>query len=164
MVLMVAENTIHKDSTGHNTAGKNKPAPQTKKKPAVKVSDIPKYPAIDRDLSLIVDEGVRWAKIEECVKSKAVSELQEVRFVGIYRGKGIANGKKSVTLTLTFRDQDGTLTHEAVDGFQSEIVNGLSSSVAARALTTALPSLDARALGTVIEYLDSSGRVAVLNV
>ena len=40
----------------------------------------------------------------------------------------------------------------------------LSSSVAARVLTTALPSLDARALGTVIEYLDSSGRVAVLNV
>ena len=51
----------------------------------------------------------------QAIQAKMSPELQDVRFVGIYRGKGIASGKKSVTLSLCFRDEDGTLTHEMVD-------------------------------------------------
>jgi len=101
----------------------------------VKVKPIPKFPAIERDLSIVVDEAIAWADISEAVDKKASAELEAIHFVGIYRGKGIPSGKKSVTLTLTFRDEDGTLTHEAVDRFEANIVDSLAKSVAAELRT-----------------------------
>jgi len=102
---------------------------------AIKVKPIPRFPAIQRDLSIIVDEEIRWADIIKAVESKACAELEDVKFVGIYRGKGIATGRKSVTLTLRFRDEDGTLTHETVDGFEVEIVRSLTESTKAELRT-----------------------------
>jgi phenylalanyl-tRNA synthetase beta chain len=95
------------------------------------VRPIPRFPAIQRDLSIIVDEAVRWADIMEAIKRKASAELEEVHFVGIYRGKGIPAGRKSLTLTLQFRDEEGTLTHDAVDAFQADIVQELAATIGA---------------------------------
>jgi phenylalanyl-tRNA synthetase beta chain len=102
---------------------------------AIKVKPIPRFPAIQRDLSIIVDEEIHWSEIIRAVESKACAELEDVKFVGIYRGKGIPSGRKSVTLTLRFRDEDGTLTHEAVDGFEAEIVRSLTESTKAELRT-----------------------------
>jgi phenylalanyl-tRNA synthetase beta chain len=101
----------------------------------VKIKSIPKFPAIERDLSIVIDEQVRWADIAEAVAKKASDELEDVKFVGIYRGKGISSGQKSLTLTLRFRDSDGTLTHETVDRFQSDILNSLTESTGAQLRT-----------------------------
>jgi len=102
---------------------------------AIKVKPIPRFPAIQRDLSIVVNEEIRWAEIIKAVESKSPNELEDVRFVGIYRGKGIPAGSKSVTLSLRFRDEDGTLTHETVDGFEAEIVRSLNESVSAELRT-----------------------------
>jgi len=101
----------------------------------VKIRPIPRFPAIERDLSLVVDEQIAWADIIAAVNKKACGELEDVRFVGIYRGKGIAAGKKSLTLSLRFRDEDGTLTHDIVDGFEKAIVNSLADSIGAELRT-----------------------------
>ena len=101
----------------------------------VKVKPIPKFPAIERDLSIVIDEKIRWADISAAVNSKATSELEGINFVGIYRGKGIPAGKKSLTLKLTFRDEEGTLTHEAVDGLQADILKALAGSTGAELRT-----------------------------
>lgn len=93
---------------------------------AVKVKPIPKFPAIQRDLSIVIDEQTSWARIAEAVKEKTPDQLQDLQFIGIYRGEGIPADKKSLTLRLTFRDQDGTLTHETVDKFQNEILDSLT--------------------------------------
>ncbi|MHC4387984.1 MAG: phenylalanine--tRNA ligase subunit beta-related protein [Planctomycetota bacterium] len=66
---------------------------------------------------------------------KASSELEDIQFVDIYRGKGIPASKKSVTLSLRFRDEEGTLTHETVDGFEADIVQSLNESIGARLRT-----------------------------
>lgn len=97
----------------------------------IKAKPLPKFPSIVRDLSLIVDEPVQWSKIEEIVSSKAPAELEDLKFVGIYRGKPIAPGKKSVTISLCFRDEDGTLKHETVDNWQKDIVSALSAAIGA---------------------------------
>jgi len=102
---------------------------------AIKVKPLPRFPAIQRDLSIIVDENIRWADIIETVKNKASVELEEVQFVGIYHGKGIPSGKKSVTLSLRFRDEDGTLTHQRVGNFEADIVESLAKSVRAELRT-----------------------------
>jgi phenylalanyl-tRNA synthetase beta chain len=101
----------------------------------VKVKPLPRFPAIERDLSIIVDETVRWADIESAVGKKTVAQLEDIRFVGIYRGKPIETGKKSVTFALRFRDEDGTLTHDMVDAFQNDIMGELSASLAAQLRT-----------------------------
>jgi len=101
----------------------------------IKVKPIPRFPAIERDLSIIIDEHITWSDVIKSVNKKASSKLEDVRFVDIYRGKGIAGGKKSVTLSLRFRDEDGTLTHETVDGFEAEIVKSLNKSVGAELRT-----------------------------
>lgn len=101
----------------------------------LKVKPIPRFPAIVRDLSLIVDERVRWADIVEAVNRKAPAELEQTCFVGIYRGEAIPAGKKSVTLSLRFRDADGTLTHESVDRLEADIVTELTASVGAELRT-----------------------------
>ncbi|MHC4326119.1 MAG: phenylalanine--tRNA ligase subunit beta [Planctomycetota bacterium] len=101
----------------------------------VKVRPIPKFPAIERDLSIIVDENVPWSDMAEAVSKKTPTELENIRFVGIYRGKGIPSGKKSVTFSLRFRNQDGTLTHETVDSFEAGIVKSLAESVGAELRT-----------------------------
>jgi phenylalanyl-tRNA synthetase beta chain len=102
---------------------------------STKVKQLPKFPAVKRDLSLILNEDVVWADIESAVHRKAPAELEELQFVDIFRGKSIPEGKKSVTLSLWFRDADGTLTHEAVDGFQAEILKSLTESIGAELRT-----------------------------
>lgn len=97
----------------------------------IKVKSLPRFPAIERDLSIIVDENIRWSDIIEAVENKSPDELEDVQFVGIYHGKGIGSGQKSVTLSLRFRDEDGTLTHQRVDNFEADIVEGLAKSVKA---------------------------------
>jgi phenylalanyl-tRNA synthetase beta chain len=101
----------------------------------LKVKPLPRFPAIERNLSIIVDETVRWADIESLISKKPLAQLEDIRFVGIYRGKPIKQGKKSVTLALRFRDEDGTLTHDMVDQFQKSILEELSASLSAELRT-----------------------------
>ncbi|HOV76930.1 MAG TPA: hypothetical protein PLS24_02805, partial [Sedimentisphaerales bacterium] len=101
----------------------------------IRIRPIPRFPAIDRDLSILVPEQTPWARVAEAVEQVSPDELEEVRFVDIYRGKGIAPGKKSVTLSLRFRDDFGTLTHEIVDGYQRTILESLGKAVNAELRT-----------------------------
>lgn len=96
-----------------------------------KIKPIPRFPTIERDLSVIVAESVTWFDITKAVNEKSPNELEDVCFVGIFRGKSIAAGKKSVTLSLRFRDEDGTLVHETVDAFEKTIVDNLVRSTGA---------------------------------
>ncbi|OHB67710.1 MAG: hypothetical protein A2Y77_13740 [Planctomycetes bacterium RBG_13_62_9] len=102
---------------------------------AIKIRPIPRFPAIERDLSIVVPEETRWADIAKAVQAGAPAELEDVQFVDIYRGKGIAPGSKSLTLSLRFRDEDGTLTHETVDAYQAAILASLKTAVGAELRT-----------------------------
>lgn len=79
------------------------------------VTPLPAFPAIERDLSLVVDEGVEWARIARLVEGLKLDRLAGLAFVGVYRGKQAGAGKKSVTLRLRFQDPTRTLRHEEVD-------------------------------------------------
>jgi phenylalanyl-tRNA synthetase beta chain len=97
----------------------------------IQVKPIPRFPAIERDLSVIIEESICWDDIINTVKSCASDKLKDISYVDTYHGKGIPSGKKSVTLSLQFRDDDGTLTHETVDDFEKAIVKNLGKSIGA---------------------------------
>ncbi|MDX9911694.1 MAG: phenylalanine--tRNA ligase subunit beta [Phycisphaerales bacterium] len=77
--------------------------------------ELPQFPGIERDLSLVVDEGVAWSRIEGVLSAESVALMEGWSFVGTFRGAQVGEGKKSVTLRLSFRDPSRTLRHEEVD-------------------------------------------------
>ncbi len=83
--------------------------------PKASVSALPEFPAIERDLSLIVDESTSWGEVEGTVHGLELKQFESLGFVGAYRGKQAGGGKKSLTLRLRFRSGSGTLRHEDVD-------------------------------------------------
>ncbi|MCC7406553.1 MAG: phenylalanine--tRNA ligase subunit beta [Phycisphaeraceae bacterium] len=99
--------------------------------PPRKVMELPRYPAVERDLSVIVEETVTWQAIEGVVVGLGVTWLESVGFVGVYRGKPIESGRKSVTLRMVFRDPNGTLRHEQVDEQVRRVVEALGAKVGA---------------------------------
>ncbi|MFG0331056.1 MAG: phenylalanine--tRNA ligase subunit beta [Phycisphaerales bacterium] len=86
------------------------------------VANLATQPAISRDLSIVVEEPIAWSKIEDVIAEVDPADLESVEFVGVYRGKQVGAGKKSVTLRLTFRHAERTLRHEEVDPVIDSIV------------------------------------------
>ena len=83
--------------------------------PKAKAHALPSFPAVERDLSPIVPDGVTWDKVRTFVHSAKLPRLENVEFVGTYRGKQTGAGKKSLTFRLWFRDGAKTLKREEVD-------------------------------------------------
>ena len=83
---------------------------------------LPKYPAVRRDLSLIVAETVGYDAIEKLVRELSLTDLEAVEFVTTYRGKPLEQGQKSVTIALAFRSPTTTLTAEQVEAAMQRAV------------------------------------------
>ncbi|MDD5293555.1 MAG: phenylalanine--tRNA ligase subunit beta [Candidatus Izemoplasmatales bacterium] len=75
-----------------------------------------KYPAITRDLALIMDKEVLSGDVRACVLKAKMAQLVDVEIFDVYLGNSIPEGKKSMALNLVFQDQDKTLSTEEVDG------------------------------------------------
>jgi phenylalanyl-tRNA synthetase beta chain len=84
---------------------------------------LPSFPPIERDLSLIVGEEVRWQQLRTLVEHAKLEKLEEVAFVASYRGKQTGPGRKSLTMRLRFRDPARTLRHDEVDPQIAAIVD-----------------------------------------
>ena len=83
---------------------------------------LPRFPAAQRDLSLIVDEDLTWAQVAETVEDVKQPLRVAVDYVTTYRGKPVEPGRKSVTLTLVYRSDTGTLRSEQVDEQVRQVV------------------------------------------
>ena len=92
---------------------------------------LPTFPAAPRDLSLDVAESVRYEQIESLVRDVAPQNLEAVQHVSTYRGKPLAKGQKSVTVTLVFRSPAGTLTGEQVEASVQRVVDAAKQKLGA---------------------------------
>ncbi|HPO93851.1 MAG TPA: phenylalanine--tRNA ligase subunit beta [Phycisphaerales bacterium] len=95
------------------------------------VHELPAFPSIERDLSLIVREDVTWERIESLVNTLKVERLEHASFVTTYRGQQAGPGRKSVTLRMRFRDPARTLRHEEVDGSVNAVVDAAKAQLGA---------------------------------
>src|SRR4029079_16773246 len=74
---------------------------------------LPAYPAVARDLNLVVDERVRWSDVDETVRASWAPFGEQLAFVDVYRdAERLGPGKKSLLLSVTLRSPDTTLTSE----------------------------------------------------
>jgi phenylalanyl-tRNA synthetase beta chain len=92
-------------------------------------SGLPKYPAIGRDIALIVDEGVLVKDIEAVIKQRGGKILEQIKLFDVYKGEQVPEGMKSVAYTLTFRSMDRTLVDEEVNKTMSKILHGLKTNL-----------------------------------
>ncbi|MBX2850151.1 MAG: phenylalanine--tRNA ligase subunit beta [Phycisphaeraceae bacterium] len=99
--------------------------------PKHEAGELPKYPAIERDLSVVVDEATPWQQIADTIATANPALLESADFVGTYRGKQVGKGKKSVTLRMQFRDPVTTLRHDQVDPQVETVVKALGEKVGA---------------------------------
>ena len=76
---------------------------------------LPKFPAVTRDIAVVCGEEVTVGALEAAIKEGAHGLLKEVKLFDIYRGKGVAEGKKSVAFNLVLRADDRSLTAEEAD-------------------------------------------------
>ncbi len=101
--------------------------------PISRAQRLPEFPGIDRDLSLIVDESIRWSQIELTADELDLDRCVGHELVDIFRGKQLGEGKKSVTVRLHFRDEARTLRHEEVDPqielFATKVKTGLGAQI-----------------------------------
>ena len=84
---------------------------------------LPRFPAVRRDLSLVVAENTRYEQLESVVAEVKPEGLEAVDYVTTYRGKPLEAGVKSVTVTLVFRSPTATLTSEAVESSVQKVVD-----------------------------------------
>jgi phenylalanyl-tRNA synthetase beta chain len=84
---------------------------------------LPAFPAVSRDLNLVVDESVRWEQIAATVRRHGGPDLEGLEYRDIYRDVDrLGTGKKSFLFSITLRSQSGTLTSLQADGVRDQIV------------------------------------------
>ncbi len=84
-------------------------------RPVPQLHPLPRFPAVRRDVSLIVPDHLRYEKIDSLIRGLNLEFLESIDFVTTYCGKPLESGCKSVTITLVFRCPDATLTSERVE-------------------------------------------------
>ncbi len=86
---------------------------------------LPRFPAMERDLAVVLSRSVSWALVEGVIRAAASPLLAEISFLDAYTGRQIPEGMRSLALRLTFRHAERTLTRGEVDADQERIVAAL---------------------------------------
>jgi len=93
---------------------------------------VSRFPAIRRDLALVIDESVPFAAVEACVRAAAPDLLRELVLFDVYAGANIDSGRKSLALGLILQASSQTLTDELVEGTVNRVLARLTSEFGAR--------------------------------
>ncbi len=91
----------------------------------------PRFPAMTRDIAMIVDEEESVSLIEKVIKEAGTELLRNVELFDVYRGEQVGEGKKSVAFSLTYRHDDKTLTDDETEAANSQVVNALREKLGA---------------------------------
>lgn len=92
-----------------------------------KYKGVAKFPAVTRDLSMVVPKEVMVGSIEKMIEECGGKLLEKVTLFDVYEGDQIDRGFKSVAYSVTFRASDRTLSEEDINGVMQKILKGLES-------------------------------------
>lgn len=81
----------------------------------ISYTELAKFPAVRRDLALLVDKAVTYSSIETAVSKADKKLLKSVNLFDVYQGKGIPSDKKSYAISMSFQDENRTLTDKIID-------------------------------------------------
>jgi phenylalanyl-tRNA synthetase beta chain len=95
-------------------------------------ADLPKYPAVRRDLALLVDKSVKFSDIEKLAYQTENKILKEVTLFDVYEGKNLEAGKKSYAVSFLLQDESQTLNDARIDKVMNNMINAMQSKLDAK--------------------------------
>jgi len=101
------------------------------RKEKVSFTDLPKFPAVSRDLALLVDKTVEFAQIEAIAYQSERKLLKDVRLFDVYEGKNLPAGKKSYAVNFILQDETKTLNDKAIDAIMQKLINNIKNQLGA---------------------------------
>lgn len=96
-----------------------------------KYKPLPKYPAVTRDLAVLVDEEILAQEIEDIIKKHGSNMVESIKLFDVYKGSQIPEGKKSVAYSITYRLEHKTLTDGEVNKVHEKILRSLEQNLGA---------------------------------
>lgn len=96
-----------------------------------KYTEVPKFPAVERDIALIVKEEIEVGQIEKIITKKGKRQLESIKLFDIYRDEKLGKDKKSVAYSLTFRDKNRTLSDDEINKLMEDIISELKKQIQA---------------------------------
>ncbi|HXW56878.1 MAG TPA: phenylalanine--tRNA ligase subunit beta [Candidatus Cybelea sp.] len=103
---------------------------------ALRFKPLPRFPAVERDFSLVLDDGVRFAQVAETVAELGIAELHSVEPADLFRGGQVPAGKLSLMIRARFQSEQRTLTDAQIADFSSRIVAALEEKLGATLRTS----------------------------
>ena len=100
--------------------------------PVPEVKALPRFPAVSRDIALVMDEGVGIGSVIESIRRAAGKTLEDAKLFDLFRGAQVGSGKKSAAFALTFRAADRTLTDAEVNASFDKIVKACETAHGAK--------------------------------
>jgi len=98
----------------------------------IKYKEVSKFPAVRRDLALLLDTNINYSQIEKIAKKQEKKLLQQVNLFDVYEGKNLDEGKKSYAVSFVFQDEHKTLTDKQIDKMMSKMINSLERELGAK--------------------------------
>lgn len=93
---------------------------------------LPKFPAVTRDMALLVDDAILVQEIEDIILKQGGKMVEKVKLFDVYKGKQIPDGKKSIAYSILYRLENKTLTDEEVNKVHDKIVRTLENRLGAQ--------------------------------
>jgi phenylalanyl-tRNA synthetase beta chain len=88
----------------------------------IKYTELPKFPAVQRDLALLINEEITYAQVEKIAIEQTGALLKEVSLFDVYRDKKIGDGRKSYAISLMLQDDNKTLTDDKLEKVMSKLI------------------------------------------
>ena len=92
---------------------------------------LPRFPAVERDFSLFLAEGVTFTEVQRTIESLEIPEIACIEAVDLFRGKNVPAGKYSLLVRVTLQSRESTLTEAQINEFSSRIVGALEKNLGA---------------------------------
>jgi phenylalanyl-tRNA synthetase beta chain len=96
-----------------------------------KYEPIPRFPAVERDFSLLLADGTHFADVVAAIRSLTISEIASIDAVDLYRGKNVPAGQCSLLVRVTFQSRETTLTEAQLTDFSTRIIAALEKLLSA---------------------------------
>ena len=101
------------------------------RKNEVLFTDIPKHPAVSRDLALLVDNAVEFAQIEQVARQTEKKLLKQVELFDVYEGKNLPAGKKSYAVNFILQDEEKTMNDKQIDAIMQKLIASMKKQLGA---------------------------------
>ena len=103
---------------------------------ALRFKPLPRFPAVERDFSVVLADGVQFAQVEDAIRSLGIPELQSIEALDLFRGGQVPAGKYSLMIRVTFQSAEATFTDARLNDFSSRIVEALQQKLGATLRTS----------------------------